>query len=113
MKKLHLLIIVFAISHGLLSCAPFAPAARLGHEAISMPESFSIGDSLKNPDQRWWEVFDDRQLNSFIEQSFAANQALDAYRARLDKARAQARKVGADFSSGAGGRSPPMGTPFM
>lgn len=90
------LLVVF-LAQVLSSCTPFAPAARLGQEEAPMPESFSINDTLTDLDQRWWETFDDRQLNSFIDEALSGNQTLASYWARLEKAQAQARKAGADL----------------
>lgn len=86
----------------------FAPAARLGHEEVSLPDSFSIDESIQDPGQRWWETFNDAQLNSFIDEALGGNQTLIALWARLDQADAQARKSGAALwpsLSGEGGAS--------
>ena len=90
------LFIVFLVQV-LSSCTPFAPAARLGQEEAAAPESFSIKETVMDPGQRWWETFDDNQLNSFIDEAFSGNQTLASYWARLEKAQAQARKSGADL----------------
>ena len=92
----------------LSSCTPFAPDARSGLEEIPMPESFSLKDSLKDPEQRWWETVGDEQLNSFVDEALTDNQTLLSYWARLEKAQAQARKSGADLKpslAGAAGAS--------
>jgi len=93
---LWLWLIVF-LAQALSSCAPFAPKARSGLEEASMPESFSLKDTIINPDQRWWEALDDKELNSFIDEALSGNQTLASYWARLEKAQAQARKAGAEI----------------
>jgi len=101
------LLIVF-LTQALSSCAPFAPAARSGLEETTMPDSFSIKDSIKDPSQRWWETVGDEELNSFVDEALTDNQTLLSYWARLEKAQAQARKEGADLKpslAGAAGAS--------
>jgi multidrug efflux system outer membrane protein len=85
------------LAQALSSCTPFAPAARSGPEETTMPDSFSIKDSIKDPSQRWWETIGDEQLNSFVDEALTDNQTLTSYWARLEKAQAQARKAGADL----------------
>jgi len=101
------LLIVF-LAQALFSCAPFAPEARSGLEETTMPDSFSIKDSIKEPRQRWWETVGDEELNSFVDEALTDNQTLLSYWARLEKAQAQARKEGADLKpslAGAAGAS--------
>lgn len=107
-KTLQWLLPIIFLAQILSSCTPFAPAARLGHEETSLPGFFSIKDTIADPGQRWWESFDDKQLNSFINEALSENQTLASYWARFDKAQAQARKSGADLRpslSGDGGAS--------
>jgi NodT family efflux transporter outer membrane factor (OMF) lipoprotein len=79
------------------ACAPFAPAARLPQELAPVPASYSIREAVSEPQKRWWETFEDDELNGFIEEAFAGNQNLASYWARLIKAQALAAKAGADF----------------
>ncbi len=79
------------------SCAPYSPHARSGLEETALPDSFSIQDSIQDPNKRWWEIIGDEQLNSFVEEALAGNQGLLSYWARLERAQAQARKAGADL----------------
>ena len=90
---LSILILAYALS----SCTPFAPAARLGQEEISLPDSYSLKDTVMDSEQRWWETFNDKELNSFIDEALSGNQTLNSYWARFEKAQAQARKSGADL----------------
>jgi len=94
---LMLLLLLFFLLQTVSACTPFAPAVRLGRVEASMPGSFSIKDTVMTPDQRWWEAFDDNQLESFIDEALSGNQTLASYWARFEKAQAQARKSGADF----------------
>ena len=93
---LWLWLIVF-LAQVLSSCTLFAPKARSGLEEISMPESFSLKDTITNPAQRWWETFGDEELNSYISEALSGNQSLISYWFRFEKAQAQAKKAGADI----------------
>jgi len=90
-------LLIFFLAQVLSSCAPFAPQARSGLEEASLPVSFSLKDTITDPAQRWWETFDDKELNGFVDEAFSENQTLASYWARFEKAQAQARKVGADI----------------
>ena len=79
------------------ACAPFAPAARLPQEVASVPPSYSMQEAIIDPQQRWWETFNDTELNGFIQEALAGNQTLASYWARLGKAEALAAKAGADL----------------
>ena len=109
MNKLFCWFLLFVFwGQMLASCAPFAPAARLGQEELPLPDSFSIKDSIQDPKQRWWEAIGDEQLNRFVDEALTDNQTLLSYWARLEKAQAQARKEGADLKpslAGAAGAS--------
>jgi outer membrane protein TolC len=91
------LLVLFFLTQALSSCAPFAPAARSGLDERPMPDSFSIKDSTRDPNKRWWEKIGDEQLNGFVDEALSGNQTLFSYWARLEKAQAQARKSGADL----------------
>jgi len=93
----HGLVLLFFLTHAISACAPFAPAARSGLEETVLPDTFSIQDSIKDPNQRWWETIGDEQLNSFVDEALSDNQTLLSYWARLEKAQAQARKAGAEL----------------
>ena len=91
------ILLLIALTLGLWSCTPYAPAPRSGLEEAPLPESYSINDSLRYAGQRWWEAFDDRQLNTLIEEALSDNQTLAAFWARLQRAEALARRAGADL----------------
>lgn len=94
---LSFFMLLVLLSHFMAACAPFAPAARTGLEETALPESFSVQDALYDPSQRWWETIGDQQLNTLVNEALSGNQTLASYWARLEKARAQARKAGADL----------------
>ncbi|MDX1774947.1 MAG: efflux transporter outer membrane subunit [Desulfobulbales bacterium] len=99
---------VVLISVVITSCTPFAPAARQGQEEISLPDTFSVNQAINIAELRWWETFADDQLNSLVAQALSENLTLASYWARLDKARLQAKKAGADLLpavTGEGGAS--------
>lgn len=99
------LLLVF-LAQALYSCAPFAPAARAPQELVApLPLSYSLQDTISEPQQRWWETFGDNELNRFIEEALSGNQDLAVYWARLGKANALAVKAGADFIPSASGEA--------
>jgi multidrug efflux system outer membrane protein len=79
------------------SCAPFAPAARQPLEMAPVPPSYSIKETITQPQQRWWETFGDEELNNFVNEALSGNQNLAVYWARLGQAEALAVKAGADI----------------
>ena len=89
-------LLLLFLAQALSSCAPFGPAARLPQEIAPVPASYSIKDTVTEPRQRWWETFDDDELNGFVEEALSGNLTLVAYWARFGKARALAVKAGAD-----------------
>jgi NodT family efflux transporter outer membrane factor (OMF) lipoprotein len=96
-RGLLLWLLLFFLGQAISSCAPFAPPARSGLEETAIPDSFSIQDSIQDPNKRWWEIIGDEQLNSFVEEALAGNQNLLSYWARFERAQARARKAGADL----------------
>ena len=97
--------LLFFMVLGISACAPFAPAARSPQELASVPASYSIKQAVSEPQKRWWETFNDNELNGFIEEALAGNQNLASYWARLSKAQALAVKAGADFSPSVSGEA--------
>jgi multidrug efflux system outer membrane protein len=91
------LLILALLTLVISACAPFAPAARPPQEVISVPPSYSIQEAITDPQQRWWETFNDTELNGFVQEALAGNQTLASYWARLGKAEALAAKAGADL----------------
>ena len=105
LRSFHFLLLLIFLVQGLSSCTPFAPAARVADEEVAVSKSFSIKDTIVNPDQRWWEAFENKELNSFVDEALSGNQTLASYWARLEKSQAQARKSGADLKPSLAGDS--------
>ena len=80
-----------ALSLALLlgSCA-LPRSARTEKLPVAMPAEFSVKGEAP-PADRWWETFDDADLNALMERALAGNLDLQLWWARLDKARASAR----------------------
>lgn len=96
-KTIYSQIFLIGLAAVLGACAPYAPAARSPQEIAPVPVGYSISNAISEPQQRWWEIFGDDELNGFIEEALSGNQTLAAYWARLDQAQALAVKAGADF----------------
>jgi NodT family efflux transporter outer membrane factor (OMF) lipoprotein len=94
--KYHCPIVIISLVVGwsLLSCAPFSPDRRVPDEEM-LPEAFSNKAPTSDISQRWWETFDDDQLNMLVEEALSANYSLRQNWARLKQARALAVKSGA------------------
>jgi len=91
-----LLILPFILS--LAACAPFKPAPRPDGSALT-PPSFSLETETeeRTSTDRWWEEFQSPELNTLVNRALSNNFDLRQARARLDQARATARKSGADL----------------
>jgi NodT family efflux transporter outer membrane factor (OMF) lipoprotein len=74
----------------LVSCTPFSPPDRAG-AGPDLPASYSLGEAVREPAQRWWQTFDSPRLDSLVNEALAENQDLRSSWARLDRARALAR----------------------
>lgn len=61
-----------------------------GVPSLDAPESFSISGAIESPD-RWWEAFDDRELNGLVERAMVDNLDVLTAMDRLDQAVAVAR----------------------
>jgi len=90
-----LLLFVSALSAA--SCTTFSPQARAPRLEAEVPESYSVGNSAFDAQQRWWETFGDEQLQSLIAEALSGNQTILSYWARFERAQAQAKKTGADL----------------
>jgi NodT family efflux transporter outer membrane factor (OMF) lipoprotein len=95
MKHFRSIIAALLISVGLWACAPFAPAPREpGKEMV--PSAYSNTAPETETVQRWWEAFNDDQLNALVEEALANSYSLQQSWARLKQARALAVKSGAE-----------------
>lgn len=76
------------------SCSPFKPQARQS-PAGAIPPSFSLYTGESEPEKRWWEEFNDPDLNALIVEMLSDNLTLKEAWARLNQVRAQAVQAGA------------------
>jgi outer membrane protein, multidrug efflux system len=75
-------------------CATFAPSQREPDKKL-LPSTFSLPPRQWEPSRRWWEAFNDPQLNDLIEEALGHNFSLQQSWARLRQARALAMESGA------------------
>jgi multidrug efflux system outer membrane protein len=75
-------------------CTPFTPNRREPDKNL-LPSAFSLPSQKWDPSRRWWEAFNDSQLNELIEEALAHNFSLQQSWARLQQAQALAMKSGA------------------
>jgi NodT family efflux transporter outer membrane factor (OMF) lipoprotein len=94
MKRFHPITVSVVTILMLLGCAPFAPEIRVAEQDM-VPPTYSNGTSESRMPQRWWERFNDDQLNDLIEEALASNYSLQQSWARLRQARALSVKSGA------------------
>jgi NodT family efflux transporter outer membrane factor (OMF) lipoprotein len=90
------LILTFLLT--LTACAPFKPVPRPDGSALT-PPAFSLEPKTGKTifTDRWWEEFQSPELNDLINRALSDNFDLRRAWARLDQARATARKSGADL----------------
>jgi NodT family efflux transporter outer membrane factor (OMF) lipoprotein len=92
-KHVNCFIIILILLLG-ASCAPFKPRERQSPEG-GLPHSFSLYTSESEPEVRWWEEFNDSDLNGLITQALSDNLTLKEAWSRLVQTRALAVQVGA------------------
>ncbi|MGD2150090.1 MAG: efflux transporter outer membrane subunit [Desulfobacterales bacterium] len=78
------------------SCSPFKPQARQS-PAGELPRTFSLYTAESEPLSRWWEVFNDPDLNALITQALSDNLTIKEAWSRVNQARALAVKAGAEL----------------
>jgi NodT family efflux transporter outer membrane factor (OMF) lipoprotein len=76
------------------SCAPFKPQERQSPEG-ELPRSFSLYTAESEPELRWWEEFNDIDLNVLVTKALSDNLTLKETWSRLVQARALAVQAGA------------------
>ena len=76
------------------SCAPFKPQERQSPEG-ELPRSFSLYTAESEPELRWWEEFNDIDLNVLVKEALSDNLTLKEIWSRLVQARALAVQAGA------------------
>jgi len=88
------------------SCAPFKPQERQSPEG-ELPRTFSLYTAESEPELRWWEEFNDIDLNVLVKEALSDNLTLKEIWSRLVQARALAIQAGAalypDLTGTAGG----------
>ena len=95
-KRTYFLTTFFLMISLTTSCVPFTPHVRNNPEG-DLPTTFSLyGEGGEKP-EKWWESFNDSDLNALIEKAFAGNPSLKETWARLAQARARAVQAGADL----------------
>ena len=76
------------------SCSPFKPRTRQS-PAGELPPMFSLYTAESEPANRWWEEFNDPDLNALIIEMLSDNLTLKQAWARLNQVRALAVQAGA------------------
>ena len=76
------------------SCSPFKPRVRQS-PAGELPPTFSLYTAESEPAKRWWEEFNDPELNALIIEMLSDNLTLKETWARLNQVRALAVQAGA------------------
>ncbi|MBU4185670.1 MAG: efflux transporter outer membrane subunit [Proteobacteria bacterium] len=89
------IILVLTSILGLASCGLFNPEPIPSMQE-SLPNKFSEFTTDAAPEKRWWETFNDCELNALVEEAFLKNMNLKELWARLKQARARAVQTGAD-----------------
>lgn len=74
-------------------CQPFKPRERDLH--LEAPARFSLYSDEAKADSRWWETFEDADLNRLVDRALADNLTLRQVWARLRQSRALAVQAGA------------------
>lgn len=89
-------ILIFTFALAIEGCAIFAPVHREPEKNL-LPSSFTGASQQWEPEQRWWEAFNDPQLNALIEEALGHNFSLQQSWARLRQAQALAVGSGAEL----------------
>jgi len=90
-NRLIILTVILLLS---ASCTPFKPKERPSPEG-ELPRTFSLYGAESKPPARWWEEFNDPDLNALINDALTDNLTLREAWSRLDQARALAVQAGA------------------
>ena len=79
----------------LTACNPFTPTMPIS-PAERLPRTFSLYTGETEPDQHWWESFNDPELNHLVSSALSENFSLQEAWARLKQAKAIAVQAGAE-----------------
>ena len=94
MKNLNRRFILTIILLLVASCAPFKPQERQSPEG-ELPHSFTLYTAESEPEVRWWEEFNDPDLNVLVTKALSDNLTLKETWSRLSQTRALAVQAGA------------------
>lgn len=94
MKRFSPIIASLILILTLHACTPFSPDKREAEKGM-VPTAYSNAALENEIKQRWWETFNDDQLNTLVETALANNYSLQQSWARLKQARALAVRSGA------------------
>jgi NodT family efflux transporter outer membrane factor (OMF) lipoprotein len=89
------IILVITSILSLASCGLFNPEP-IPCVRKSLPDKFSEFTTDAAPEKKWWETFNDSELNAIVEEALSNNLNLKQIWARLMQARAMAIQAGAD-----------------
>ncbi len=90
-KPIFLILIILVLSPGLTGCSARQHRSEVT-KPVFLPVDVQATDEFTMPD-RWWESFNDPELNDLINRSLKANFTLKTAWARFDQAYAFAAKV--------------------
>ncbi|UCD89972.1 MAG: efflux transporter outer membrane subunit [Desulfobacterales bacterium] len=93
-KHIKIFIGLIAIFFLGISCSPFKPQKRPS-AAGEVPRTFSLYTATSKPLQRWWQEFNDPDLNALITEALSDNFTLKEAWSRLNQARSIAVQAGA------------------
>ena len=87
MKTKRVLILLICLPLIMVSCNPFRPKERKSSE-VEIPRTYSLYSSEPRGLDRWWESFEDRELDALVEEALSGNFNLKEAWARLRQAQA-------------------------
>ena len=77
-----------------VSCSPFKPEKRMSPEG-KMPRTFSLYTATSEPAQRWWQEFNDSELDLLVDRALSGNLSLKEAWFRLEQSRSLVVQAGA------------------
>jgi NodT family efflux transporter outer membrane factor (OMF) lipoprotein len=86
-------LLLLAVVLWAISCSPFKPELRPA-PAGQLPQTFSLYMPGAEPPERWWEEFDDTELNALVAEALYGNLTLQVAWARLKQSQALAVQFG-------------------
>ncbi len=96
LKSVRFLVSIILIMAVLWACNPFRPQIRKSPQG-RIPKTFSLySRDVKGP-QRWWETFEDSELNALVDEALSESFTIRGAWARLRQAKAVVVQAGADL----------------